>query len=64
MKKSAFLKTLILFAALTIAGVGLVVFGEAAPTPAAQHTLPVVGAALFTSALTYLLVTIADFRRE
>lgn len=49
-------KTIILFIALTIAGVCLVVFGQGAANNAVSVVLPFLGSAIFGSGLTYLLV--------
>lgn len=64
MTQKALIKTVILFAALAISGIALLGFGETSPIPTIQRSLPLLGSALFTSALTYFLITIADFRRE
>lgn len=48
-------RTSIIFAALTIAGICLIVLPQSA---ALRAVLPLVGAALFTSGLTYFLVEI------
>ena len=44
--------TIVLFAVLTIAGVSLIVFGQGI----ANSALPLVGSAMFASALTFFLV--------
>jgi drug/metabolite transporter (DMT)-like permease len=49
-------KTIIIFVALTIAGVCLVVFGQEAADSAVRTVLPLLGTALFTGGLTYFLV--------
>ena len=49
-------QTILIFIALTIAGVCLVVFGQAAANAAVSTVLPMLGTAIFGSALTYFLV--------
>jgi hypothetical protein len=49
-------KTIIIFIALTIAGVCLIVFGQGAAQSAVRTVLPLVGTAIFTAGLTYFLV--------
>jgi hypothetical protein len=49
-------RTIIIFTALTIAGVCLVVFGQGAADSAVRTVLPLVGTAIFTAGLTYFLV--------
>jgi drug/metabolite transporter (DMT)-like permease len=49
-------KSITIFIALTIAGVCLVVFGQGAADKAVSVVLPILGAAIFGSALTYFLV--------
>jgi hypothetical protein len=44
--------TIVLFAALTIAGISLIVFGQ----DIANSALPLVGSAMFAAALTFFLV--------
>jgi hypothetical protein len=51
--------TIAIFIALTIAGVCLVVFGQAAGNSAVSVVLPLLGASIFGSALTYFLVKMA-----
>ena len=50
-------QTIIIFVALTIAGVCLVVFGQAAANHAVSVVLPLLGTAIFGSGLTFFLVT-------
>jgi hypothetical protein len=50
-------KSIILFVALTIAGVCLVVFGQAAADKAVSTVLPLVGSAIFGSSLTFFMVS-------
>ena len=52
-------KTVVIFVALTIVGVCLVVFGQGAVDNAIRMVLPLLGAAIFASGLTYLLLKIA-----
>jgi drug/metabolite transporter (DMT)-like permease len=52
-------KTIALFIALTIVGVCLVVFGQGAANSLINSVLPLLGAAIFSSALTCLLVKVA-----
>ena len=54
--KTSLTKTITLFIALVVAGVCLVVFGQDAADSTVQTVLPLLGAALFTAGLTYLLV--------
>jgi drug/metabolite transporter (DMT)-like permease len=54
--KTTLTKTIIIFIALTIAGVCLVVFGQDAADSAVRTVLPLLGAGMFTAGLTYLLV--------
>jgi hypothetical protein len=49
-------KTIIIFIALTIAGVCMVVFGQEAAQSAVRTVLPLLGTAIFTAGLTYFLV--------
>ncbi len=56
MKTKNLTRTLIIFIALTIAGVSLVVFGQEATIAAVSNTLPLLGAAMFASALTFFMV--------
>lgn len=49
-------QTIIIFIALVIAGVCLVVFGQAAANTAVSTVLPLVGTGIFTAGLTYFLV--------
>jgi hypothetical protein len=51
-------QTIIIFAALTIAGLCLVVFGQSAANSAIATVLPLVGTGLFTAALAYFLVKV------
>ena len=50
-------KSIIIFVALTIAGVCLVVFGQAAAGKVVSTVLPLLGAAIFGSGLTFFLVS-------
>ena len=54
--KTSLTKTITLFIALVVAGVCLVVFGQDAADNTVQTVLPLLGTALFTAGLTYLLV--------
>lgn len=49
-------KTIAIFIALAIAGVCLIVFGLDASDSTVRSVLPLLGTALFTAGLTYLLV--------
>jgi hypothetical protein len=49
-------RTIILFAILTITGVSFVVFGQDASLSTFRYTLPLLGAAMFASALTFFMV--------
>jgi hypothetical protein len=49
-------QTIIIFVALTIAGVCLVVFGQAAANSAVSVVLPLLGTGIFTAGMTYFLV--------
>jgi hypothetical protein len=49
-------RTIILFVALTLAGVSFVVFGQEASLSAIRNTLPLLGAAIFASALTFFII--------
>jgi hypothetical protein len=49
-------RIIIIFIALTIAGICLVVFGQRAADSAVRTVLPLVGAAILTSGLTYFLI--------
>jgi hypothetical protein len=49
-------KSIIIFVALTIAGVCLVVFGQAAANASVSIVLPLLGTGIFTAGLTYFLV--------
>ena len=54
--KTSLTKTITIFIALVVAGVCLVVFGQDAADSTVQTVLPLLGTALFTAGLTYLLV--------
>jgi drug/metabolite transporter (DMT)-like permease len=54
--KTCLTKTILIFITLVVAGVCLIVFGQDAADSAVQTVLPLLGAALFTAGLTYLLV--------
>ncbi len=54
--KTDLYKTIIIFAALAIAGIGMVVIGQGADESEVRTVLPLVGAAMFASGLTYFLV--------
>jgi hypothetical protein len=49
-------RTITIFIALTIAGVGLVVFGQGSANETIRVVLPFLGAAIFGSGLTYFMV--------
>jgi hypothetical protein len=49
-------RTIIIFIALAIAGVCLVVFGQAAANTAVSVVLPLLGTGIFTAGLSYFLV--------
>ena len=51
-----FTKTLAIFVALTIVGVCMIVFGQAAVDSTVRTVLPLVGTAIFAAATTYFLV--------
>jgi hypothetical protein len=51
-------QTILMFAALTIAGLCLIVFGQSAANSAVAGVLPPVGTGLFTAALAYFLVKV------
>ncbi len=51
-------KTIAIFVALTIAGICLVVFGQAAADSAVRAVLPLVGVGIFTAGTTYFLVKV------
>ena len=57
--KTNLTKAVIMFVALTISGVCLVVFGQAAAVSDVRNTLPLIGAAMFSAGLTYLMVKTA-----
>jgi hypothetical protein len=50
-------RSIIIFTALTIAGVCLMVFGQAAADKAVSTVLPLLGTAIFGSGLTFFLVS-------
>jgi hypothetical protein len=54
--KTNLTKSIMIFIALTIAGVCLVVFGQGAADNAVRTTLPLLGAAIFAAGTTYFLV--------
>jgi hypothetical protein len=56
MNTTRILKAVVLLAALTIAGICLIVFAPAVQSPEARQVFPLVGTALFSSGLTYFLV--------
>jgi hypothetical protein len=49
-------KTITIFIAMVIAGICLIVFGQDAAGSTVRNVLPLVGTALFTAGVTYLLV--------
>jgi drug/metabolite transporter (DMT)-like permease len=51
-------KTIVIFIALTIAGVCLMVFGQGAANSVVAAVLPLLGTAIFAAGLTYFLVKI------
>jgi len=51
-------KTVTIFVALTIAGVCLIVFGQAASDNAVRTVLPLTGTGIFAAGLTYFLVKV------
>ena len=54
--KTTLTKTIVMFIALVVVGVGLIVFGQDAADSAVRAVLPLLGAGMFTAGLTYLLV--------
>ncbi len=54
--KTNLTKATSIFVALTIAGVCLIVFGQAAAQEAVRTVLPLIGAAMFAGSLSYFLV--------
>ncbi len=54
--KSNLTRVIVIFAVLTIVGICLIVFGQAATQDAVRTVLPLIGTAMFASALTYILV--------
>jgi hypothetical protein len=51
-------KYVTIFVALTIAGVGMVVFGQGSAENAVRTVLPLLGTAMFAAGLTYFLVKV------
>ncbi len=49
-------RVIVIFAVLSIAGICLIVFGQAAAQEAVRTVLPLIGTAIFAGALSYLLV--------
>ncbi|MCL4559288.1 MAG: hypothetical protein M1281_01580 [Chloroflexi bacterium] len=64
MKTNAFSKSLVIFVALTLAGVGMIVLAQSSTDAAVRQVLPLVGSVLFGSGLTYFLVEAAQFSRQ
>jgi len=56
MKTNNLTKTVVIFVLLTITGVLLVVLPQASTIAEVQRVLPLLGAAIFSSALTFFLV--------
>lgn len=56
MKTKSITRSLVIFAVMTIAGVSLVVFGQDAALAVVRNTLPLLGTAMFASALTFFMV--------
>ena len=56
--------SLSIFVALTLAGIGLIVFAQSAAETIVRTTLPLVGSALFASGLTFFLVENLHFRKN
>jgi hypothetical protein len=50
-------RSIIIFTALTLTGICLVVFGQAAADKAVSTVLPLLGTAIFGSGLTFFLVS-------
>lgn len=51
-------RVIVIFATLTIAGICLIVFGQAATLNSVRTVLPLIGTAMFAAALTYFLVKV------
>ena len=56
MDKNKLIKTAVIFAAFSVAGICMVVLGQASMVEDLRNTLPLLGSALFASGLTFFLV--------
>ncbi len=54
--KTNLTRVIVIFAILAIAGICLIVFGQAASKEAVRTVLPLIGTAMFAGALSYILV--------
>lgn len=57
--KTNLTRVIVIFAVLTIAGICLIVFGQAATQDAVRTVLPLIGTAMFAGALSYFLIKLA-----
>jgi hypothetical protein len=57
--KTHLIQSIVIFAALAVAGIALLVFGVTVAPGEASVVLPLIGAAMFSSALTFFLIRMA-----
>jgi hypothetical protein len=62
MNTTHLIRTIVIFLALTVAGICLIVFGQATQAEAIKGTLPLVGVAMFGSGLTYFLLEVTRLK--
>jgi len=59
MDAKSLIRTIVIFVALMLTGVSLIVFGLEVSSSQARAVLPLVGAAMFSAALTYFLLEVS-----
>ncbi len=57
-------KIIVIFATLTITGVGMIVLSQQSALEAVRTTLPLVGSAIFASALTFFLIQMTNYSQK
>lgn len=64
MNKNELVRTIVVFVALVLGGIGMVVAAPYTNQAAAQQVFPVVGSAIFGSGLTFFLVQMFAMKRS
>ena len=64
MKTYNLFETIAIFVTLCVAGVLMIILPQSAGMEAVRNVLPPLGAALFGSGLTYLLIEVTHIKRE